>query len=98
MADIVVTDKKQSLAEIRQWDVDFTYDLPTGVTVLSATATHIPPSGAPSNPVVGTIFSGAFVPVTLGPLSVLGIHILDVIATFSNTNTSEVKLHITVEF
>ena len=95
MADKIAPKKLQSLAEIRQWDIDFGPDLPTGVTVDSATATHTPPSGAASTPTVGTI-TGDIVPVQLGPLSVVGTHVLSVLATYSNGEISEVQLSIKV--
>lgn len=97
MADYIVSDKKQSLAEIRQWDFDFSPDLSSGVTVSSATATHTPPSGSASTPTVGTIAAGV-VPVTLGPLAVTGTHYLRILATYSNSEKSEIKLRITVDF
>lgn len=97
MADYIVSNKKQSLAEIRQWDFDFSPDLSSGVTVSSATATHTPPSGSASTPTVGTIASGV-VPVKLGPLSVTGTHYLSILATYSNSEKSEIKLRITVDF
>jgi hypothetical protein len=96
MADYIITSKRQSLAEVRQWDFDFTNDLPDGVTVSSATATHVPPSGNASTPTVGTI-SGNIVPVLLGPLSVTGWHELHVLATLS-TGKSEIRLKIRVDF
>jgi hypothetical protein len=46
---------------------------------------------------IGTIADGV-VPVTLGPLSVLGKHSLTVLATYSNSEKSEIKLIIPVEF
>ena len=79
-------------------DIDYSLDLVTVVTVLSATATHVPPSGAASVQVVGAIQGGVIVPVLLGPLTVTGIHILDVVATYSNGEISEVRVHITVEY
>ena len=97
MADTIYPRKRQSLDKIRQWDIDFANDLPTGVTVSSATATHVPPSGSASTPTVGTI-SGNIVPVQLGPLSVTGVHYLIVTATFDNDNISEIKLVIRVDF
>lgn len=97
MADIIKTNKRQSLSEIRQWDFDFSADLPDGATVASATATHVPPSGSASTPTVGSISNG-IVPVLLGTLSVTGVHYLDVLATFSNNQKSEIRLVVRVEF
>ena len=89
--------RAQALAEIRTHYVDFTDDLPTGVTVSSATATHVPPSGSASTPTVGTI-SGATVPVTLPVQTVTGLHALDVLATLSNADKSKVRLLIPVNY
>ena len=97
MADVIDPLKHQSLAEIRQWDVDFSLDLPGAVTVASAAAVHIPPSGPASTPSVGAIVSN-IVPVKLGPLSVTGQHILVVLATYSNGEKSEARIRIHVEF
>ena len=97
MADIITANKIQSKGEIRQWDIDFSADLQSGVTVVSATATHTPPSGTASTPPVGAIVNGV-VPVRLGPLSVTGLHVLDILATYSDGEKSEVKLNILVEF
>jgi hypothetical protein len=89
--------RRQSLAEIRTYYVDYTDDLPTGVTVSSATATHTPPSGSASTPTVGTI-SGATVPVTLPAQTVAGMHKLDVLATLSSADKSAVRLMIPVHY
>lgn len=97
MADLIKAPKKQSKAEIRQWDFDFNPDLPTGVTVASATATHIPPSGVATTPVVGSIV-GNVVPVKLGVLGVMGTHYLDVLATLSDGEKSNIRLKILVDF
>ncbi len=95
MADKISPKKKQSLSEIRQWDIDFSLDLGSGVTVVSATASHVPPSGSASTPTVGSIVSNV-VPVQLGPLTVTGLHTLSILATYSNGEKSEVQLSITV--
>lgn len=97
MADTIRTEKHQSKAEIRQWDLDFTDDLSDGVTVASATAVHTPPSGIASVPVVGAILDNV-VPVKLGPLTVTGVHLLTVTATLSNGEKSEVRLQIPVDY
>jgi hypothetical protein len=97
MADSVSAAKHQSLAEIRQWDIDFSSDLETGVTVASATVTHIPPSGVASTPEIGTIAEN-IVPVRLGPLAVTGIHVLDVLAVLSDGEKSEMRVSITVDY
>jgi hypothetical protein len=97
MADLIQARKAQSLSEIRQWDFDFSADLVTGVTVASATATHIPPSGVATTPSVGTI-AGAVVPVKLGPLTVTGQHYLSCLATLSDGEKSELRVLIRVDY
>jgi hypothetical protein len=90
---------QQALAEApRQWDFDFNPDLPTGITVSSATATHVPPSGSAGTVAVGTIAAG-IVPVklTLGSL-VTGKHYLICLATFSNGDDSSIRLVIQVDY
>lgn len=86
---------QQSLAEKRQWDFDFNPDLPTGVTVSSATATHTPPSGSAETPTVGTIAAGV-VPVRLDTLDVIGTHVLRCNATLSDGEISVIILVIEV--
>jgi hypothetical protein len=97
MADTIKTEKHQSKAEKRQWDVDFSLDTPTGESVVSAVAVHTPPSGTASTPVVGSIVANV-VPVMLGPLSVEGIHELKVSATLSNSEKIECLLLIPVDY
>lgn len=79
----------------RTYYFDFTNDLPDGVTVSSATATHRPPSGSASTPTVGSVTSNV-VPVTLGGLTVTGDHYLDCLATLSNSDKSLIEGHIPV--
>lgn len=88
----------QGITEIRTHYVDYTADLPQGVTITGGTATHTPPSGAASVPVVGAPMAGDILPVTLGPLSVTGRHILTVTATLSNGDKSVARLIIPVEW
>jgi hypothetical protein len=97
MADTIKTEKHQSKAEKRQWDVDFSRDVPTGESVVSATAIHTPPSGTASTPVVGSIVDNV-VPVMLGPLSVEGIHDLKISAILSNGEKVECLLQIPVDY
>ena len=97
MADLIVAAKQQSLSEIRIWDIDFSDDLKTGVTVSSATAIHLPPRGSAATPTVGVIASNV-VPVTLGPLSVIGVHHLEVVATLSDSEKSIVRIQFGVIF
>jgi hypothetical protein len=96
MADVISPKKEQAKAEIRAWDIDFTDDLKTAVTVSSATATHTPPSGTAATPTVAV--SSPVVTVTLGPLSVTGTHYLDIDSTLSDGEISSVRLVIIVNF
>ena len=96
MATLVFAPIEQSTQEVKRiWQFDFTPDMPTGVTLVSATAVHVPPSGAPLTPVVGTIVAGV-VPVALGKLRVTGLHYLDCLATYSNPDAevSHIRLAI----
>lgn len=96
MATKILT-RDQSKTEIRTHYADFTDDLPAGVTVSTATATHTPPSGAASTPTVGAPASNV-VPVTLGPLAVTGLHTLEVLATLSDGQKSSLLLSIPVNY
>lgn len=93
MATIQEATIQQSTNEIRKWIVDFTNDLPTGVTISAGTATHTPPSGAASTPTVTN--TTTTVTAQIGPLAVIGIHYLDVLATYSNGEKSEVRITFT---
>jgi len=96
MATEVYTNVKQSYAEKRQWDFDFNNDLPTGVTVSSATATHTPPSGTAVTPTVGTIAAG-IVPVRVDLITnVVGQHAVRCVATLSDGEISVIILYFNV--
>lgn len=97
MADTIVDGKVQSLQEIRIRDCDFGPDARGGAVVLTATAVHIPPSGSPSVPVMGSI-SQNIVPVQTGPLFVLGMHTLVVVAVWDNGEVSVMRVMFVVEF
>ena len=86
----------QSTTEVRTHYIDFTADLPTGVTVSNGTAVHTPPSGSAGTPTVGAVLTGDILPVTVGPLSVTGRHIVTVTATLSDTQKTVVRLIIPV--
>jgi len=93
----------QSTKEKRTWRGDFTDDLPAGVAVTSATATHIPPSGSALTPTVHAIENNsggvaAIVPVSLDLIGsiVLGEHYLDVVATLNNAQAEKVHLRMLI--
>ena len=87
---------KQSKSEIRTYYCDFSPDLASGVTVSSAVATHIPPSGSALTPTV--VVSIPYVNVTLGQLTVTGTHILSIVATLSSGDKSEIRLSIQCDY
>lgn len=86
----------QSLGEIRTHPADFGPDLPDGVTVSSATAVHTPPSGTAVTPTVAA--ASPLVNITLGPLTVTGVHKCLVTATLSDGEKSEILLIIPVKW
>lgn len=95
MAEFTV--EPQSTAEIRTHYIDFTADLPSGVTVSSGTATHTPPTGGTAGtPTVGAVMTGDILPVTVGPLGSIGRHIVTVTATLSDSQKTVVRLVIPV--
>lgn len=96
MATIVEATVQQSTGEIRRWEADFTDDLPTGGSITAGTATHTPPSGSAATPTV--TFSGNIVTAVIGPLAVTGIHYLDIQATFSDSEKSEIRTAFTVNY
>lgn len=85
-----------STGEVRTFFVDYTNDLPEGVTVESATAVHTPPSGSATQPSV-TVLS-PFVNVQVGELGVVGTHVVEVLAQLSNGDKSSTRLIIPVVY
>jgi hypothetical protein len=96
MAIISESVVQQSTREIRRWTADFTDDLPTGGSITAGTAFHTPPSGTAGS--VTVTYTNTTVTATLGPLSVVGIHYLDIQATCSNNEKSEVRIEFTVNY
>jgi hypothetical protein len=96
MATFAEATIEQSTREIRRWQADFTDDLPTGGSVTGGTAIHTPPSGAAATPTITS--TATTVTATLGPLTATGIHYLDVQATFSNAEKSEVRIAFVVNY
>jgi hypothetical protein len=87
----------QATGEIRTHFVDFSNDLPAGVSIASGTATHTPPSGGTVTCSVGVIASN-IVPVTVPPLSVTGRHVVTVNATLSDNEIITARLIIPVQW
>ncbi len=96
MATFKLASIEQSTAEKRTWVVDFTDDLLTGVTVASGTAIHTPPSGTAGTPTL--VVSTPKINATLGPLSVTGMHYLEVRATLSDGEIASVMISIPVGY
>jgi hypothetical protein len=95
MATFAGTTNK-STNEITRYAVDFTNDLPSTVTVTAGTATHIPPSGSASALTISA--TSPFVYVTFGTVSTLGMHYIDVLATFSDSEVSSVRIPVNVVY
>lgn len=85
----------QSQPEIRKWIVDFTDDLPGGVTVSSAVATHTPPSGSAQS--LSPTTATPLVSVSLGPVTVSGVHYVLVTATLSDGQKATCTIAVPVE-
>src|SRR5512139_4199743 len=95
MAEFTV--EPQSTTEVRTHYIDFTADLPTGVTVSSGTAVHTPPAGGTATtPTVGAVMAGDILPVTVGPLNSTGRHIITVTATLSDAQKTVARLVVPV--
>lgn len=84
----------QKTTETRTYTVDFTNDLPSGGTVTAGTSTHIPPSGTAGTITVSVSSPYAYVTVPAAAMAVTGIHYVDVLGTFSNADTSAVRIQI----
>jgi uncharacterized membrane protein len=93
---IEITTTPQAQTEIKKYVISFEGDLLTAVTVASATVTHIPPQGASTTPTVEVTTPIAV--VTFGPVTSLGRHIVDVLATYSNGEKSAARLNVDVTF
>lgn len=85
-------------AEIHSFVVDYSADLLTGVTIESGTALHIPPSGTAADVTADFGTGETSGTVTIGPLSVIGVHYLDVIATLSDAETSAFRIAFAVNY
>jgi hypothetical protein len=86
----------QSTRSVHTYTADFANDLPTGGTVTAGTAIHIPPSGSASS--VSILVDSPYIYATLPLQSVIGIHFVDVVATFNNGETSVIRIPISVVF
>ncbi len=96
MATILEASITQSTRETRRWTADFTDDIPTGGSVTSGTAFHIPPSGSAGSVTVTS--TSTTVTASLGPVALTGVHYLDIQATYSNAETSVVRVEFAVNY
>lgn len=98
MANVKWAEISQSTRENRGWIADFTDDLPSSITVTSGTAYHTPPSGAAGTPTI--VAASPYITATLGTaaVTVTGIHYLDVVATYSNGETAQVRIAFNVGY
>ena len=96
MATILEASITQSTRETRRWTAGFTDDIPTGGSVTSGTAFHIPPSGSAGSVTVTS--TSTTVTASLGPVALVGIHYLDIQATYSNAETSVVRVEFAVNY
>lgn len=90
MATIQWAEIQQSTTEKRGWIADFTGDLALGVTVASGTAVHTPPSGNALTPTVTA--NSPYITATLDKPTVVGVHYLDITATYSTGETGAVRI------
>lgn len=96
MATITEGLVQQGTREIRLWTADFTDDLPTGGSITAGTCIHVPPSGTAF--VGTTTYTNTTVTSMIGPIAVVGVHYLDIQATYSNAEKSEVRVAFTVNY
>jgi len=85
---------KQSSKETRTWSIDFSKDLPAGVTVASATGVH---TGPTTESLTVADDNDDEVTVTLATPGI-GVHYVEIVATLSNNDTSQALLRVEVEF
>lgn len=90
MATFTESTTSQGTYETRKWTADFTNDLPSGGSVTAGTAYHVPPSGSASTPTVN--FTSTSVTAQLTGLSVTGNHYIDIVATYSNGESSQMRI------
>lgn len=96
MATFTEATIQQGSYEIRKWTADFTADIPTGGTVTAGEAYHIPPYGSAATPSV--TFTDTTVTAQLSSLSIQGTHYLDIVATYSNGEKSQIRIGFTVGY
>jgi hypothetical protein len=97
VATITESTIKQTGYETRIWTADFTDDLPTGGSVTGGTAYHFPPGGGGTISPTITV-SSPYVSAQLATPDDVGIHYVAIVGTFSNNETSEVRISFPVGY
>lgn len=87
---------QQATNEVHTYTIDYTDDLPSGGTVTAGTATHTPPSGAAS--AISVTVSSPYLYATVPALAVTGLHYIDVLATFNDSDKSSVRIPVFVVY
>jgi len=89
---------QQTTGEIRTHFVDFTKDLPAGISVSSATGTTTTYPGAGTATVTIGMIASNVVPVTVASPTVAGVYYVDVTATLSNADKTIARLIVPVNW
>jgi len=95
MADVKIMNTASS-KEITIYFWDLTDRLPGGVTVASCTGTHTPPSGTAVTPTYAV--SSPEVQITVPAMSVIGVHLIESVATLSDGEKASLMLVIPVKW
>lgn len=92
----IIFKENQALVDVVDYITDYTAYLQEGVTVSSATVTHTPPSGN-GDSITPTVAS-PYVTARLGAQAVLGMHLVDVLATMSNGEKRLVRYEVQIDY
>lgn len=88
----------QAMTAIRTWFLDFTDELPQGVILTDATATHVPPEGGAVTTPAAIVQQDTQVWMTLGPVDILGNHVVYVNYFMSDGEKDSIKLVVPVSY
>lgn len=95
-----MADQKRTISaaksEVTIYFWDLTDRLPGGVTVASCTGTHTPPSGTAVTPTYAV--SSPEVQITVPAMSVIGVHLIESVATLSDGEKASLMLVIPVKW
>jgi hypothetical protein len=96
MATFTEATISQGTYETRKWTADFSADIPTGGSITGGTAYHTPPTGSATTPTIA--YTTSTVTAQLASLTTFGNHYLDIVATYSNGETSQLRIGFVVNF